>query len=465
MDSDARPSGLLELLVPTSKPTPKPAYKIFESATSPSNLRRLYEDYVEGKTAYGRDGVRPGTLAKEIHSISKLISRKLRTGRYRFTGYREVLVLKGAGKAPRILSIPTARDRIALRCLAECIGELFPDTRGAIPQQRVFEVMAAVDTGMFDSYVKLDIENFYPSIRHSIIEEKLRAKIRKKEIIGAILGAVSTPTIPANQPGRAANTRGVPQGLAISNMIAELVMQDVDDAIAASGKSAYFRYVDDILILCDSASVESIRNSAIALCRKNGLQVHATTKDGAKSSSGAIADGFLYLGYTFNARTVSVREQSIRNIEASLARVFARYKHDRNLRRLSHRVNRLVAGCIYGGTSYGWLAYFRQMNDITLLKRLDVMIGKLKIRYGVSRRLKNKNFVRAYWSLRHPHGRDRNYIPNYDLLDIGGKREILAAELGDEEASRIADPDVTIYFERLARKLVTELEKDIGHIS
>lgn len=455
----------VELIAPSGKSTIKSASKLFESATSPSNLKRLYIDYVERKTAYGRDGIRPGALAKDIDSTAKLISRKLRMGKYRFTGYRELLVLKGAGKAPRILSIPTARDRIALRSLAECLGKLFPGTGGAIPQQRVFEVMAAIETGAFDSYVKLDIENFYPSIEHAIVEERLRTKIRKKEIIAAFLGAIKTPTVPPNQPSRTANNKGVPQGLAISNMIAELVMRDVDGAIAGSEKSAYFRYVDDILILCDSTSVESIRDNAVVLCKKIGLRVHATTKGGAKSSSGAISDGFSYLGYTFNERTVSVREQSVRNIEGSIARVFARYKHDRNLRRLRHRVNRLVTGCIYGGTSYGWLAYFRQMNDIALLKQLDVMIEKMKRRYGVSGRLKNKIFVRAYWSLKHPHGKDQHYIPNYDLFDLREKREVLAAELGDEEASRIADGDVDTFFERLARKLVTDLEKDIGHLS
>ncbi|GAA3090270.1 hypothetical protein GCM10020001_001670 [Nonomuraea salmonea] len=145
-------------------------------------------------------------------------------GSYRFTGYREVLELKGAGRAPRVLSIPTARDRIVLRALADCLTALFPQTRGVIPHQRVLEVATAVAAGTYDSYIKLDIVNFYPSIVHSQIEQELRTKIRKKEILGAVLGAVRTPTVPSGQRDRTPNERGVPQGLAISNILAELVM-------------------------------------------------------------------------------------------------------------------------------------------------------------------------------------------------------------------------------------------------
>ncbi|GAA3090265.1 hypothetical protein [Nonomuraea salmonea] len=101
----------------------------------------------------------------------------------------------------------------------------------------------------------------------------------------------------------------------------------------------------------------------------------------AKSSSGSILDGFSYLGYKFSGSAVTVRKRSVQNIETSIARAFTRYKNDGNLQQLQDRLNLIVTGCVYGGVSYGWLNYFRQMNDIALLKRLDVTMETMKRRH------------------------------------------------------------------------------------
>jgi RNA-directed DNA polymerase len=450
---------------PIPLPARASASTLFRSATSPSNLRRLYHDYVEDKGAHGRDGIHPKSLATNLDAVTKLISRKMRAGSYRFTGYREVLELKGAGKAPRVLSIPTARDRIALRALADCLTGLFPQTQGVIPHQRVFEVATVVAAGTYDSYVKLDVKDFYPSITHSQIEQDLRTKIRKKEILGAVIGAVRTPTVPNGQRSRAPNERGVPQGLAISNILAELVMGKIDAAASVLDDCAYFRYVDDILILCNGNSVNRVRDSIADQCEEIGLKVHLAAAGEAKSSSGSISSGFSYLGYKFSSNNVSVRKKSIQNIEGSIARAFTRYKRDKNLQQLQDRINLIVTGCIYGGVSYGWLNYFRQMTDIKLLKHLDVMIEIMKRRHNVPTTFRTKCFVRAYWSIRYPFGKDRNYIPNFDLANMAQMRRFLIIHLGEEEVAEMPDGDVPATFKRIMRRVVIDLEKDIGHIS
>jgi RNA-directed DNA polymerase len=441
------------------------ASRIFESATTPSNLTRIYEEHVKGKKARGRDGIRPDALDSDIEAVTELISRKLRTGTYRFSAYREFLELKGPGKPPRVLSVPTARDRISLRALAGCIGEIFPKTRGVIPHLRVQQVAEVVQAATFDSYIKLDIENFYPSVEHALIENALRTKIRKKEVLDSILKAVRTPTLAESPRNRPANTQGIPQGLAISNSLAELVMQGIDENLPAQEECFYVRYVDDVLILCDSAVVQQLYRHAVTRFEQIGLKVHAASSLGGKSSSGAISDGFDYLGYTFNSTTVSVRQQSIRNIESSIARIFTRYKYDRNLRQLQSRINVLVTGCIYGGNPYGWLNYFRQMNDLTLLKRLDIKMDEMKRRSKLPTGFRTKSFVRAYWAITHPHGKDRRYIPNYDLSDADEMRQILAAYLGEEEVSKIADRNLGSEFTRFMRQMTVDLERDIGHLS
>jgi hypothetical protein len=257
----------------------------------------------------------------------------------------------------------------------------------------------------------------------------------------------------------------VPQGLAISNLLAELVMGKIDAAASALDDCTYFRYVDDILILCNSTSVNRVRESIVSQCEESGLKVHLANAGDAKSSSGFISDGFSYLGYKFNSDSVSVRRKSIQNIEGSIARIFTRYKHDRDLQQLQERIDLLVTGCIYGGVSYGWLNYYRQMTDIALLKRLDVMIETMKSRHKVPTTFRTKRFVRAYWSIKHPFGKDRNYVPNFDSANMAQMRRVLITHFGEEEAARIPDSNVAATFRRIMRKLIIDLEKDIGHIS
>lgn len=241
-------------------------------------------------------------------------------------------------------------------------------------------------------------------------------------------------------------------------------MQRIDSELAAEG-CFYVRYVDDILILCDHVDVDRISKLAVTLFGELGLKVHEVSGGGSKSSTGDISDGFSYLGYTFNPLTISVRDQSVRNVENSIARIFTRYKHEKNVRLLESRINTLITGCIYGGNPYGWLHYFRQMNDLTLLKRLDVFVGEMKKRSKVPTGFATKSFVRAYWSITHPHGKDGKYIPNYDVMDIDKMRDILAVHLGEEEVAKISDSGIGVAFRRLMGKLTVELEKDIGHLS
>ncbi len=278
------------------------------------------------------------------------------------------------------------------------------------------------------------------------------------------MAAVRTPTAPVGHGSRKPNPRGVPQGLAISNYLAELVMQEIDNELAAND-CFYARYVDDILILCHSTDV----NRMVALAEKvfpaAGLVIHRPSRMGSKSSTGSIEAGFSYLGYIFRPPTISVRDQSIRNVENSIARIFTRYKYDRDLHVLRNRLNLVITGCIYGGNSFGWLHYFRQMNDLTLLKRLDAFVGEMKKRSKTPAGFKTKNFMRAYWSITHPYGKDGSYIPNFDTSDTFEMRSVLAAYLGEDELAKISDSEIGAVFKRVMQKLTVDLEKDIGHLS
>jgi hypothetical protein len=59
--------------------------------------------------------------------------QKVNAGIYKFTAYKEKLISKGKLSILDKFSIPTARDRITLRALCECLSDVFPEARLKLP--------------------------------------------------------------------------------------------------------------------------------------------------------------------------------------------------------------------------------------------------------------------------------------------------------------------------------------------
>lgn len=60
------------------------------------------------------DNITPKVFEAHLTDNIQIISKKVLAGAYSFTRYREILISKGRGKEPRVISIPTIRDKLAL---------------------------------------------------------------------------------------------------------------------------------------------------------------------------------------------------------------------------------------------------------------------------------------------------------------------------------------------------------------
>lgn len=451
-----------------TKTSPSQTYR---RVTSLRHLQGIFNDHVAKGSVRGRDGVSISAVADNLDGVAREISNLCRAGTYRFTAYRQRLLLKGAGKAPRELSIPTVRDRITLRALAELLAATFPDCAGNLPQTSVANVMADLSTGPYDAYVRIDVRNFYPTVDHGILLAELSTRIKKKEILRVIRRAIATPTAPDRSPRpRALLTSGVPQGLSISNPLAEIYMRPVDKAMSAIAGVSYHRFVDDILILCSKADAHTVDETCRHALKAIQLDAHPKSAAG-KSEVGTIADGFTYLGYVFSAEGVSVRHSSVIRLEAHLASIHAAWRQDlarkvkpeiAHQRFLWHR-NLAITGCIFQGTASGWIQYYRQLDDYTLLKRLDATVNRLATRYGVPGNPRPKSFMRAYWIIKHPRARTTRYVPNFDQYDVS--QMALELKATGTDLSALSDQGIKDAFYRMVSKAVRDLEHDIGEVS
>lgn len=412
----------------------------------------------------GIDRINRKTFERDLNTHLETIVRKVANGTYNFSKYREKLISKGRDRKPRVISIPTIRDKIVLRALCNILVNILQsETQPKLPQTIIHEIKSGIDSGNFDYFFKLDIKNFYPSINHNLLLKKIRKKIRKAELITLIEGAISQATHDSNQDSTEIPTQGVPQGLSISNILASLYLNSLDKKQLSLRSYSYFRYVDDILVLCSSKDSKFLENKLINDLKLLELNTHCDSPDNCeKQDSGPISKSVTYLGYTFNDNQISVKKKSIDNIKKSIMKLFAENKFSKStLKIFEWKLNLRITGCMFENKKYGWPFYFSQLTDIKILFELDFLIKKLTERYKINpSKIKFKKFVRSYSEIT-KNLKSTTYIPNYSKLDIIQKKSILidvfkmnTSELNDEKK-------IDIQFKKLIKNSIKELEKDV----
>ena len=73
----------------------------FKKYFARKNLLRIYTDKITPSGAIGLGRSRPASLDSRLNDELDHIIQKVQLGKYRFTAYKEKLILKGAGSSPR----------------------------------------------------------------------------------------------------------------------------------------------------------------------------------------------------------------------------------------------------------------------------------------------------------------------------------------------------------------------------
>lgn len=408
---------------------------LFTDLFSSASLDLVFRERFSASTAKGNDRLNGFQFAGRAKNELSRVSEKCLTGAHRFTPYLEKLKPKGRSKLPRLVSIPTIRDRVVLAQLSRFLANLFPNqvpknVAGAYVRL-VAEDLTCLDEAT-DYICCTDIKTFYDSIKRSRLMDVLSRKIKCVAALQLIEHAIQTPTIPQNTRrssfGNFKTMRGIPQGLAISNILAAIYMQDVDEAMKKFGVK-YLRYVDDVLMYGPYDLVVEAHKSLAGRLKWRGLSLHAL--DSGKSQIKPVGHPFSYLGYQFEKDKVTVREATVERFLQSISAKFSDFSHNKerrlqkfkylNTERLKEifllELNERITGAVSDKKRYGWIAYFSQITDLTLLHRLDHAIESLFSRladFEGRPPVGLRKVKRAYWEMRFdPNG---GYVRDYDKI-------------------------------------------------
>ncbi len=458
---------------------------LYPEPWSVENLKRLYSRRHVLDETKGVDRLAPSGLKDRIDDASELIARKVPACDYRFAPYAQVLKSKGATKSPREICIPTARDRLALLQLKEQLHAEFPQHVGRkLPNTLVREALGALLEADPDTHscLRLDIKNFYGSIAHDRLVSLLRDRLPESEFV-LTTRAIRNAAVPSGSrrshvPRRRRDV-GVPQGLAISNILADISLGDFDERVAGLA-AAYFRFVDDIFVIVETEKVAEVYSSIEAGLEARGLEVHPLEPRTAKGGQFAIDERIEFLGYVFDGDLVTVRDSSVdRFIEKIAARV-TRFRRDRRRLVKEHEwmtpelaqkvlveeLNERITGAISESRRYGWMFYFSAMTDERLLFQMDSAIRAMLPRLsGLPKGVQGlKRLARALHEVRHrPDGR---YVHNYDEFKTMKQRLDFLVERGRVGPDQfVSEEQVNALFEQYRRQQLSELEADVAFLS
>jgi len=465
-------------------------YKLFRKSFTLKYLRKIFESKIQSQKSRGIDRINASQFRidnKRFQKQLKIIKYKCVESSYNFSPYVEILKSKGRNKYPRIIAVPTVRDRIVLYALKEILSTVFEDcVRRKLANTYIHDIQKATQN-ISPSNLEIfgtDIKNFYGSISRKILLKKLSTRIKSKKILTLVEKSISTPIVPRNYRKDQIHKyypdkeKGLPQGLSISNILADIyVSEDIDQYIKDNYSCNYFRYVDDIIIFSNKENSEKIKNTILAkfsLLELNYNEVKTFDVTGKKP--------FEYLGYRFELPRITVKQSSIDKFINSIAAKFSDYLHNgkQKLKNFSYltkdrakeifiiELNEKITGAISENKRYGWIFYFNAINDLSILYRLDHIISNFFTRLEDFSRTPPENLKklsRAYYEVKHYRKMNNGYIHNYNIYQNTQSKLMFLEKRGHTDPKKNhSDLEINRLFSKIKSRNLSQLEKDDANI-
>lgn len=402
---------------------------------SEEKIKAISDVIIKNGTASGIDKMGYNTFIQKKNAIIQNISTSILSKNYKFQKYKEKLISKGRNKYPRVISIPTYKDKITLKILQNIIENHFPNARTRLPQSIIKDLKN--EYNRFDYLLKFDIKNFYGEINHRVLMNKLEQKISSKYVLKLIKTAIRNSIAPDNT----LNMKGVHQGISISNVLAEVYLQDLDELMMSNSNISYHRYVDDILILCQKNDKNNIEN--IIFSNLNLLKLE-TSENKNKSSDLSSCD-FDYLGYNFCFSSIKgiinlklrPTSRSIARFHDRISREISRFKdinrQDDSLdSRFIFELNLLLTGSVGKhkhndieiDKRYGWHFFYSQITDYKILYETDSLVRKMILKNSIKIGEKPKKVSTAFFENKYNFA-STNYFFKPDKLNLSEKKQLL----------------------------------------
>lgn len=341
---------------------------VMSFVVSRDNLFAAYHRVKKNKGAPGIDGMTVHELRGWLVANWREVREQLLTGTYAPAPVRRVLIPKPGG-GERMLGIPTVVDRLIQQALLQALQPAwdasFSDhSYGFRPGRSAHDALRRAQTyiqGGRRWVVDIDLERFFDEVNHDILMARIAARVSDWRVLRVIRAYLRAGIM---SDGVAMERhKGTPQGGPLSPLLANLLLDEVDKTLEASGH-AFVRYADDCNVY-----VRSKRAGERVYARLERLYDRLHLRVNRKKSTVASVYRRQFLGYAFWASRG--RRANLRIAKKSLKRMKAR------VRQLTRRNCGLSIGYVVERLSRylrGWKAYFKLASTPRALADVDKWI-------------------------------------------------------------------------------------------
>ena len=197
--------------------------------------------------------------------------------------------------------------------------------------------------------VRRDIKSFYENVHTHELQDKLTQDTRTPRQVKLYLDKFFAQ--------HCASSIGLPRGVGLSAILAELYMQEFDqDVRRIDGVYRYYRYCDDILLFL--THIPENLDLALAKILPEGMAFNLSkSRDHHIATTDGVPDEIEYLGYRFRVSDstkgkfsrnvdVGIADAKIRRLKSRVLATFMRYTTDHNFPMLRDRIRYLFSNYI-----------------------------------------------------------------------------------------------------------------------
>ena len=312
---------------------------VFDLIFSMENLYEAYEDAAQGRR-YHKD-----VLAYSFDTWSLLceLREKILSGNYEIERYFIFYIYEP--KKRMIMSI-AFEHRIVQWAIYRIINPILvkgyiADSYGCIPGRGALGAMQRLRSWVeYVSrkegtwyYLKLDISKYFYRISHRVLKKILAKKIKDERLLDVLYGIIDckhTPfgLPPGKSPGDVPLEErlydvGMPIGNLLSQMFANIYLDVLDQFCKrVLGIEFYIRYMDDVIILCNSKVQLRLWKDAISTFLETELELQINQKTCIRP----ISQGIEFVGYRIWKDHVVLRKSTTLRIKRNLKGVRKRYR-------------------------------------------------------------------------------------------------------------------------------------------
>lgn len=273
-----------------------------ERIVDKDNFNEAFDKVVSNKGGAGVDDMETIELEDYIISHPYEISSSVLKGEYRPSPIRRVYIPKDNGEQ-RPLGIPTVKDRLVQQAIALVLTEeyekVFSDNSFGFRPSRgchdaITRALEYLNSGL-EWVIDLDLSKFFDTVNHSKLLQLLSDKIKDGRVISLIHRFLRAPISEDGKVGKK-TTIGTPQGGVISPVLANVMLNELDQLLDSRGIK-FVRYADDMVIMCGSkkAAERILENVTNFLEKKLFLKAN---KDKTKILHASEKSQFLGFGFT-----------------------------------------------------------------------------------------------------------------------------------------------------------------------